>query len=301
MLTYKCYGSRGSINQISRIEEGFKNLKLLPSETPDFIYSNDVGTHDEAIEFKKNNSSQSSLILNTLDIPSHIIHQYDLEKHKNQLLQADIITCISKFVQNQIRVHFNLYADIIYNPVNNIYPAFPDKNYSKFTYLIAGRSGDINKRVRIALETLVKLKAVNSEILCIGPENPGFGTYLGIVSEKELVKIYNSVKFVFCTGFIEGLGLQKFESLCGNSAIPLVLNDETTFNEFFGDCKDYINIEPNSESLYNYINALQENPEKFNQVLYKLKENIRPFIEENLRPEKVAQKILDNFRKYSKI
>ena len=297
---YLCFGSRGDISQIDRIEKGLDMRGGERHHAPDFIYSNDAGTFEEAINYKINVSPSSYLILCLLDIPEHIIAHYDLEKVKSQLLQADKIVCISKFVKSQIKKYFNLESEVVYNPVNVIYPDFPDDKYSKFDFLFASRSNDPNKRTNLGAEALIKLGYHGHEILCIGPENPNFGSYYGVVSPKELHKIYNSVKFVFCLGKNEGIGLQSLESLCGNSAIPIVLNDCSTYEEFFGESKDILNINPNSDDIARFISNLQD-PINFNYTFEKLRERHLPFIHENFTFLKVADKILDIFKENNRL
>lgn len=297
-LTFKCFGAEGETCQISRIKDGFLKLGLEESDSPNFIYCNDVGKFDEAIKYKENYSLPSYLILNVLDIPIHIIEHYNLNKVKSQLLKADKITTISYFVKTQIKSYFNLDSEVIYNPIQNIYKDKPDNKYSNFKYLIAGRVNDPNKHTKLALESLFNLKATNDEVLCVGPENPGFGTYLGIVNEIELNKIYNSVKFVFCLGEIEGLGLQKFESIISNNCIPIILNHETTLKEF--ELDKFININPFPQNIINFIN-MYDSIENFNDLKNILFSYYSDFIESNLRGISVAQKIVDIFEKSYKV
>lgn len=299
-VTYLCFGSRGDISQVDRIEKGLDALGCERNALPDFIYSNDAGTFDEAINYKKNVSPSSYLILCLQDIPEHIIGYYDLDKVKSQLMQADKIACISKFVQSQIKKYFELDADVIYNPVNEIYPDFPDDRYSKFDFLFAGRLNDPNKRANLGAEALAKLGYSGREVLCVGNENPNFGQYAGVVPSKELHKIYNSVKFVFCLGRIEGIGLQSLECLCSNNAIPVVLNDCSTYEEFFGESKDILNINPNSDDIARFISDLY-NPVNFHYTSQTLRKRHLPFIYQNFTLQQVADKVLSIFIKNNRL
>lgn len=294
--TFKIFGAMGPTCQTFRIEEGLIKLGCETSILPDFIYCNDAGCYDEAINYKKETSPESYLILNYLDFPTHLKNHYDINKVRNQLLRADKITCISFFVQSQIKEYFELDADVIYNPIQDITYQFPCDKYIGYKYLIQGRSLDPNKRTYLAKEALANLGATNDEILCIGPENPGFGNYIGIVSIDELNYIYNTIPFVFALGATEGLGLVPFEVLRGNIGIPIILKDCTTYKEFFGDSDDIFNIEPNSDAIVQFVQDLK-NPINFNFVANKLRDRYSSFILSNLTKERVARRILDTYDK----
>lgn len=293
-ITYKCFGARCEWSQIDRIESGLKKIGLEESALPDFIYANDSSSFEEAISYKTNNSPRSYLILCLLDIPEHILEHYDLEKVKNQLIKADKIVCISKFVQQQIKKFLGLDAEIIYNPIKDIYPDFSYSEYSKFDFLFAGRNNDFNKRTNLGAHALALLGYSGREVLCIGPENPGFGNYIGVVPSKELNKIYNSVKFVFCLGKIEGIGLQALETLSAEGAIPIVLNDCTTYLEFFEKSKDILNINPTVEDIAKFIYKASD-ADNFSYIGNKLRENHGDFIRDNFSSVAIATKIKNIF------
>ena len=95
-----------------------------------------------------------------------------------------------------------------------------------------------------------KLKKIK---IC-GSENPGFGNYLGIVSDTMLNELYNSSKYVYLTSKAEGIGLTMIEAMiCG--AIPIMCSDNLTAKEFAP--KDFI-CEPNLQSIVDKILELNK-------------------------------------------
>ena len=90
-----------------------------------------------------------------------------------------------------------------------------------------------------------------------GAENPGFGNYLGIVSDKKLNELYNSTKYLFLTSKAEGIGLTMIEAMiCG--AVPIACSDNETAKEFLPS--EFI-CEPNIESI---VNKIEEINKKYN-------------------------------------
>jgi len=103
-------------------------------------------------------------------------------------------------------------------------------------------------------ESLQKIKDGLKNIKICGTENPGFGNYLGVVSDLELNKLYNSSKYVYLTSKSEGLGLTMIEAMiCGS--LPITCTDNETAKEFLPE--DFI-CEPNSQSIVNKIDKLNK-------------------------------------------
>ncbi len=247
-------GADGSTCQIPRIKEGFQKLgHVLSEDSPDLIYSNDPTGYNKAILLKKK-YPKSYLILNFLDVPWHrpkIQEQTNLLV-KNFLDKADAVTVISFKVKKDLSKFFNQKINVIYNPIKDV---FLDKKIKKNnTFLYVGRANDPIKRINLVKESLIKIKDGLKNIKICGTENPGFGNYLGVVSDLELNKLYNSSKFLYLTSKSEGLGLTMIEAMiCGS--LPIACSDNETAKEFLPT--NFI-CEPNAESIVNKIEELNK-------------------------------------------
>ena len=103
-------------------------------------------------------------------------------------------------------------------------------------------------------ETLLKIEDQVNKIKICGSENPGFGNYLGVISDNELNTLYNSSKFVLLPSKAEGLGLPMIEAMiCGS--IPITCSDNQTAKEF--SPTEFIS-DPNTQSIVNKINELNK-------------------------------------------
>ena len=109
------------------------------------------------------------------------------------------------------------------------------------------------------------------EIKICGSENPGFGNYLGIISDAELNKLYNSSKFVLLPSKAEGIGLPMIEGMiCG--AIPITCSDNLTAKEF--SSSEFI-CEPNAQSIVNKIEELDKEYENKRKIAIKMGEKYK--------------------------
>lgn len=261
MTTFKTFGARGYTCQIDRIDQGLKELGCTESNTPDFIYVNDSGYYDEATQYRNSYSPKSKLILNVLDLPLWNLPNINFDRIYTQLLRADIITCISEYVKNQLISNFDLDSTVIYNPtknINNFSRKLNIKKYSKYKYLMVGRLRDKSKRAGLAVEAINNIeKGDFSKLAVVGSEDVGYGDYLGVIPDEELESLYNSVDYVFMTSNAEGLGLPALEGTLGG-AIPIVCTDLTTYREFF---PGWFGCYPNSSDISNKIYLLENNLE----------------------------------------
>lgn len=255
-------GAESYTNQIARIREGFLTLGHILTRDPseaDLIYVNNPW-FDEALTLK--DKTKAKFIFNVLDLPHHIIAkgQYDLSKIKGQLQQADKISCISHTVKNDIRNILHLDADVIYNPIKEVFHAEINNNAYPFKYLYVGRANDPNKRFKLVIDALIELGAKPNEIAICGSENPGVGVYLGVVPDNVLVSLYNAVDYVFLPSAFEGLGLPAIEAcVCG--AIPVLCNDNPTAQEIMGTIwYRFKDIEPNGKSMADFIKKVDSIP-----------------------------------------
>lgn len=256
MISVKCVGSEGFTNQVDRIREGFNqlnNVKLVASlDDANMVYINNPW-YDDYIIPQLNNYNVKK-IFNVLDIPEHLFPDYPLGKLKHQLSQADRVTCISKTVAGQLKRIFNIDATVIYNPIKDVnYTGAKKQGYK---YLYVGRACDPNKRFYLVKQAMQILGESEKTLAVCGGENPGFGDYLGVVSDKKLEELYNSVDFVFLPSRFEGIGLTMIEgAICG--AIPIVTNDNPTVKEFFPDGR-YDDVNPNGFSIAEFIRKFND-------------------------------------------
>tara|TARA_B100001996_G_scaffold371169_1_gene346235 strand:+ start:133 stop:1014 length:882 start_codon:yes stop_codon:yes gene_type:complete len=242
-------GADGYTCQIPRIKEGMESLgHILTKETPDIIYSNDPRGYDEAL-FLKKKYPNSYVIFNFLDIPwqAKNIEEQTKLLVKHYFSKANIITAISFKVKKDLEKFYNKDIEVIYNPVKDIY--FDKKIKKNNDFLYVGRANDPIKRIKLAYETLAKNPEHLKNIKICGSENPGFGKYVGIVSDEDLNKLYNSSKFILLPSKAEGIGLPMIEGMiCG--CIPITCSDNLTAKEF--SPSDFI-CEPNAESMLEKI------------------------------------------------
>jgi len=256
------FGSDGYVNQIPRIKEGMEMLNhVISKNSPDLIYSNDPRGYDEALLLKKK-YPDSFLILNFLDIPWHIenIHEQTIALVKNYFLLADAVTTISFKVKKDLEKYYDKEINVIYNPIKDVNLNENIKKNNSFFYV--GRVSDPVKRFELVRESISKIKSGEKNIKVCGSIDPGFGNYLGIISDEELNELYNSSKFVLLPSLAEGIGLPMIEGMiCG--AIPITCSDNLTAKEF--SPPDFI-CEPNPQAIINKIEELNKNYENKRKI-----------------------------------
>ncbi len=267
-VRFKAFGSRTPLAQVVRIEEGLRQAGAVEVEYGsdcDFVYANDSGTHQEAIQYRATYAPRAKLILTVLDLPEHLMSAglgfgaQELATLRTNLLQADAITAISQYTQSQIQRLLGLSSYVIYQPVKDVSPIhrLTSNHHYSYKVLIAGRTNDPNKRVKsIGIIALLMAGFSEDEIAVVGGEYPGWGTNLGVVNDTVLNDLYNSVDYVMQTSLLEGLGLTAIEAtICG--AIPIVCSDLTTFPEL--PFPQYWGCFPSPTSVAYRLRSLQDN------------------------------------------
>ena len=264
-------GSDGYVCQIPRIKEGMEILgHVLSQDSPDLIYSNDPRGYNEALLLKKKYPN-AYLIFNFLDIPWH---HPNIEKQtellvKNFLLKADAVSVISIKVKRDLSKFFSKKIHVIYNPIKDVH--FNEKVKKNNMFLYVGRANDPVKRIKLVRDSLLKIENGLKEIKICGSENPGFGNYMGVVSDEDLNKIYNESKYVLLPSKAEGIGLPMIEGMiCGT--IPITCSDNLTAKEF--SPPDFI-CEPNTQSMVNKINELDKVYEEKRKIALKFGKKYR--------------------------
>ena len=280
-------GSDGYTCQIPRIKEGMELLgHTLSEDSPDLIYSNDPKGYEKALILKKKNPN-AYLIFNFLDIPWHIenIERQTELLVKNFFLKADAVSVISSKVQKDLAKFYDKKIHVIYNPVKDVY--FDEKIKKDNMFLYVGRANDPIKRIKLVHDSIIKIPEGLKNIKICGSENPGFGNYVGVISDKDLNKLYNSSKFVLLTSKAEGIGLPMIEGMiCGT--IPVTCSDNLTAKEF--SPSEFI-CEPNAQSIVNKIEELDKEYETKREMALKLGEKYKIQFDKKT----IAKNIIDIF------
>ena len=266
------------------IKEGFQKLgHEISSENLDLIYSNDPRGYEESLILKKKNP-KAIIVFNVLDIPWHMPNIENQTKLliKHFLSKADFITVISFKVQSDLAKFTNIKTKVIYNPIKDVKH---ENNITKDnSFLFVGRANDPVKRIKLVYDSLLKIdNGLNNLNIC-GEHDPGFGNYLGYVTDKRLNELYNSSKYVFLTSIAEGIGLPMIEAMvCGS--IPILCSDNKTSKEFSPD--DFI-CEPDVSSIVQKINYINKNYSEKRELALKLGKKYK----EKLDKVSIAKNIL---------
>ena len=272
------------------IKEGFEKLEHeISTKDPDFIFSNDPTGYEQSLILKKKYPN-AYLLFNFLDMPWHHpnIHLKARILVKNFLTKADAVSVISFKVKKDLAQFFDKKMYVIYNPVKDVYY---DKKINKDNmFIFVGRANEPIKRIHLVYDSLLKIKDGIKNVKICGAENPGFGKYLGYVSDEELNKLYNSTKYVFLPSKAEGIGLPMIEAMiCGS--LPITCSDNETAKEFLPT--DFI-CEPNPQSIVNKIEELEKNYEIKRKIALEYGEKYK--IQFNKKT--IVSNILEIYKKY---
>ena len=248
------FGADGYTCQMPRIKKAMQSLgHILSEDSPEMIYSNDPTGYEKAMRLKKKFPS-SFLIFNFLDVPWHMPNVDKQTKLlvEHFLAKSDAVTAISYKVKKDLAKFLDKKIEVIYNPIKDV---FYDESIKKNnTFLYVGRANDPVKRTNLLKQAFSKTVNGIIDIKICGSEDPGFGTYLNVVSDQELNKLYNSSKYLLLPSKAEGLGLTMIEAMiCGS--LPIACSDNETAKEFLP--KDFI-CEPNSQSILDKIEELNK-------------------------------------------
>ena len=248
------FGADGYTCQMPRIKEAMQNLgHILSEDSPELIYSNDPTGYEKAMLLKKK-FPNSFLIFNFLDVPWHMPNVDKQTKLlvEHFLAKSDAVTAISFKVKQDLAKFLDKKIEVIYNPIKDV---FYDESIKKNnTFLYVGRANDPIKRISLLKTALSKTTNGIMDIKICGSEDPGFGTYLNVVSDQELNRLYNSSKYLLLPSKAEGIGLTMIEAMiCGS--LPIACSDNKTAEEFLP--KDFI-CEPNAQSISVKIEELNK-------------------------------------------
>ena len=261
MFKVKLYGAKEYWCQVPRIKQGLKGLghEVVTGEDYDFIYANNFDYSSRDTEHKDSAlylgdsalPKKAFKIFNVLDIPPHVL-DFPIDKLKSQLLLADVVTCISEPVKEQLK-NIGIDAHVIWNPIKDV--SYDPEIKRNINCLYVGRAEDPNKRFNL-LKNIEKYVVGPSKISC--PDD----RYMGLVPDVSLNQLYNSSKIVALPSKFEGLGLPALEALaCG--AVPLVCSDNPNSKL----CPDFCVAEPTVESVTNTYNSLLKNFNSYQSII----------------------------------
>lgn len=223
--------------QLGAIRDGFAVLghqhtpRLKDADT-EFVF---VGNPPFEPYLELARTKEKKTIFNILDCPTHCYEWPEYRKlWAEQLRLPDKVTSISKTTQSELKRHCGIDSEVIYYPMKPVKYLGGTLKHEKIKVLLVGRLNDPNKRVPSAISALIRAGFEEYEVGIVGPENPHYGTYFGIVSDEMLNILYNSVEYVVMLSHVEGIGLPAIEGACCG-AIPIVAPDLLTFNEFWAE------------------------------------------------------------------
>lgn len=264
-LKIKLFGWRHPIlDQLSRIKEGLisNGCEVIEDDGwVDCAYSNN-DDYSDILDFASKQEKRPFVILNVLDIQLNKPN-YPIEKLKDELLQADAITCISKTTQNQIKNLLNLESTVIYNPAKPVYSLGID-NKKTFPFLYVGRANSPNKRFNLIKETLELACWPYAYVKVCGPENPRYCEYEGLVDDNRLNELYNGAGITLLTSVFEGIGLSAIESLL--TFTPVIgCSDCEAMVEFLPEC---MICEPKPHNIRQKILEIRDRYDYYRQVAF---------------------------------
>jgi|TARA_R100000084_G_scaffold85123_2_gene40190 glycosyltransferase involved in cell wall biosynthesis len=282
MFKVKLYGAKEYWCQIPRIAEGFKGIghEVVTGDDYDFVYANNFDYSGVDSEHKDSALCNSGFkIFNVLDIPPHI-PDFPIERLKEELSQADIVTCISDPVKEQLR-EIGVSAPVIWNPIKDVF--FDSSMKREINCLYVGRCSDPNKRFDLLQ---------NIEKYVVGPTGGSTsGNYLGLVNDVSLNQLYNSAKIVALPSKFEGLGLPALEAMAAG-AVPLVCKD----NPNSSLCPDFCVAEPTVESVTSTYNSLINHFTHYQSVIV---DEWTPWVQQKFSKFSIAENIVELFENYN--
>lgn len=157
-------------------------------------------------------------------------------------------------------------------------------------FLYVGRAKDPIKRIGLVYNSLLKIEDGLKKIKICGSEDPGFGNYLGIISDEDLNKIYNESRYVFLPSKAEGVGLPMIEAMiCGS--IPITCSDNLTAKEF--SPQEFIS-EPDPILIKKKIEELDKKYIYFRELSLKYGKKYK----NQFNKKNIAKNIIEIFNRY---
>lgn len=294
-------GAKFYAGQADRIEAGFVALghEITPyvSEA-DLLFINDEPHYDQIIADRKAGRLKGNVIFNVLDVPTFLT-DYSVNDLRDKLMNADAVTAISKFTQQEVKKYCMIEPAIVYNPIKTVYRDeswLGVKDQYRIRYLSVGRRSDKNKRSNVWAQALQTLDVDPREVGLVGAE-PGWGNYIGVLDDRSLSYVYASVDFVLATGQWEGLNLPMCEAMaCG--AIPIICADLSTREEFLPSdlFPEYLDVAPDALSVAKFVARYLNSPEAMAEMKERLYQHYQKNWADKLSGEGVARAIINVYK-----
>lgn len=287
-MKIKLFGFNGSVvSPLELLKRAFVDLGCeIVDEAPDCIF--DVtGFFENTIEYSKR-YPRAVKIFNLLNADINNPNWGDGRDVRRQLLQADVPTTVSESTRKDIKNRIGVDCEVIYFPMK---PVTQMNFFRTLDFLYVGRLFNKEKRFKIIPEIFKKTKISSEKLIIVGPEDPGFGHYTGLVGDDQLNLIYNCSKYLFCPCEHEG-SMSMLEAVIAD-CFPLVCHDNEWVKEFglTPFACDY-----DANSFINKIRDIEQNTEKYVKILDELK----PKIVEKFDVKSVAKRIINLYNKCKK-
>ncbi len=282
--------------QIGALKRGFKSLHHTISIDWADPSSSFVFVGNGPYESYLNAATRKPFIFNVLDLAPHLPDHKDMVRQfAAQLPVAAKVTTISKTVQTQLVNLCGVHAEVIYYPMKPV----TCTRIKKHPYKVAliGRTSDPNKRCGAAVMALVRAGYEEKDVAIVGPEYPGWGTRLGVVSDEVLDEIYNSVDYVMMLSKEEGIGLPAIEAACAG-AIPIIVPDLSTYDEFWslspmhGFYKNLTSV----DAIAGFLMYLKSEPDVKEDLHLKMADYGNRLLRPVFQPDAVASRIIEVYQ-----
>lgn len=292
-------GSDGNqLCQLNALREGFASLghqHTFDYVHPDtsFVFCGNP-PFEPYLELAK--SRAKKVIFNVLDCPTHCREWPEFKvKWAEQLQLCDKVTTISKTTQARLKEYCGIDSEVIYYPMKAVKHTGVVK-YPGIKALCVGRVNDSNKRVAVAIHALIRAGFNEDEVAIVGPENPRYGRYFGVVSDETLNDLYNSTDYVMMPSLNEGIGLPAVEAaVCG--AIPMICPDLSTFQELWVESPLGLHYQTinSPHDMGRLIRDIESKPDWKAQIKQDMLVHAHQFFKPKLDRAAVAGRIIDVF------
>lgn len=251
-----CAGASFHGGQIDRIADGFRQLGHEVTPHPHeaaLLYANDPPHYEQILADRAAGRLHGKVIFNVQDIPEHLFPNFDVSKLRHSLMAADAVTAISRYTRDQVSRYCGLEPVVVYQPIKPVQRDPAMKVTCPYRFASVGRRSDFNKRSSLWVGALQILGVPYKEVALVGNE-PGWGDFLGVQSDDNLNRLYNSVDFVLVTSRVEGLNLPALEAMAAG-AIPVLCRDLTTREELLPSTTfpEYLAVDPTPPSVAAFI------------------------------------------------
>ena len=187
--------------------------------------------------------------------------------------RVDQIIAISANVQGRVVTYYNRPADIIYPPVDT--SLYHCVGYGNF-WLSVNRIYP-EKRIELQIEAFRKIPEENLVIVggysrgdhaagyseTIQQNLPSNITFLGEITENEIVDLYARCRALICTALDEDYGLTPLEAMA--SGKPVVAVDSGGFRETVTS-ETGILVQPTVDGIINAIREVSRNPARYHDA-----------------------------------